>query len=47
MSKKKYSEIQDKNIKTVNETLKHEDFENMMRHSSYKRSSGGARRQVM
>lgn len=30
-------------IKTVNENLTEEDFENMMKHSSYRRGRGGLR----
>lgn len=35
--------IKAKKVKTVNEILTEKDFENMMKHSSYKRGKGGLR----
>lgn len=37
----KHPEVQKRKIKTINENLRQEDFENMMKHSSYKRGKGG------
>lgn len=40
MKKSKHTEVQ-KKVKTVNENLRLEDFENLMKHSSYRRTKGG------
>lgn len=41
-----YNRLKKLKVKTINENLSHEDFENLMKHSSYRRGSGGAKRQV-